>query len=121
MAVVWAACGVPVYGDWKYLYRAINRMAALADVALSEHRNLPAATTNSETSSAPDLACANTFLPLHGAFTTCAGQHHRARYPGTCLNGRLRGLRISLRAGSKAGGPRSRQCVTAPTLGYFHS
>jgi hypothetical protein len=40
MAVVWVACGVPVYGDWKYLYRAIDRMAALADVALSEHRNL---------------------------------------------------------------------------------
>jgi hypothetical protein len=32
-----------VYGDGKYLYRAIDRDGALVDVMLSEHRNLAAA------------------------------------------------------------------------------
>jgi hypothetical protein len=36
--------------------------------------DIAAVMTNSGTSSALDLACANTFPPLHGAFTTCAGQ-----------------------------------------------
>ena len=71
-----------MHGDWKYLYRAIDRDGVLVDVMPSEHRNLAAAkrffrsakaitgvipdrvTTNSGTSSALDLACANTFPPL---------------------------------------------------------
>jgi putative transposase len=32
-----------VHGQWKYLYRAIDRDGALVDVMLSEHRNLTAA------------------------------------------------------------------------------
>ena len=34
---------IRVHGDWRYLYRAIDRDGALVDVMLSEHRNLPAA------------------------------------------------------------------------------
>ena len=34
---------VRVHGQWKYLYRAIDRDGALVDVMLSEHRNLAAA------------------------------------------------------------------------------
>ena len=34
---------IRVNGDWKYLYRAIDRDGALVDVMLSEHRNLAAA------------------------------------------------------------------------------
>ena len=34
---------IRVHGDWKYLYRAIDRDGALVDVMLSEHRNLAAA------------------------------------------------------------------------------
>ena len=30
-------------GDWRYLYRAIDRAGALVDVMLSEHRHLAAA------------------------------------------------------------------------------
>jgi hypothetical protein len=37
-----------------------------------------AATMNSGTSSALDLACANMFLPLHSAFTTFTGQPLRS-------------------------------------------
>jgi transposase-like protein len=141
---------IRVHGDWKYLYRAIDRDGALVDVMLSEHRNLAAAKrffrsakavtgvipdrdghdayprairtelgsrvwhrTNcylnnrleqdhrdvkgrcrpmlgfksvpsarrycrSGTSYAVDLACANTFPPLHGAFAICAGQPSRS-------------------------------------------
>jgi putative transposase len=32
-----------VHGDWKHLYRAIDRDGALVDVMRSEHRNLAAA------------------------------------------------------------------------------
>ena len=32
-----------MHGDWRYLYRAIDRDGALGDVMLSEHRNLTAA------------------------------------------------------------------------------
>jgi transposase-like protein len=32
-----------VHGDWKYIYRAIDRDGVLVDVTLSEHRNLAAA------------------------------------------------------------------------------
>ena len=32
-----------MHGDWKYLYRAIDRDGALVDVMLSEHRDLAAA------------------------------------------------------------------------------
>jgi len=31
------------HGQWKYLYRAIDRDGALVDVMLSEHRDLAAA------------------------------------------------------------------------------
>src|SRR5208283_3924094 len=34
---------IRVHGEWKYLYRAIDRDGALVDVMLSEHRNLAAA------------------------------------------------------------------------------
>src|SRR5271155_5362246 len=34
---------VRVHGDWRYLYRAIDRDGSLVDVMLSEHRNLAAA------------------------------------------------------------------------------
>jgi putative transposase len=34
---------IRVHGQWKYLYRAIDRDGALVDVMLSEHRNLAAA------------------------------------------------------------------------------
>ena len=34
---------IRVNGDWKYLYRAIDRDGALVDVMLSEHRNMAAA------------------------------------------------------------------------------
>ena len=34
---------IRVHGDWRYLYRAIDRDGALVDVMLSEHRNLTAA------------------------------------------------------------------------------
>jgi transposase-like protein len=32
-----------VRGQWRYLYRAINRDGALVDVMLSEHRDLASA------------------------------------------------------------------------------
>ena len=60
-------------------------MASRADVgrcsasrASHQQHDIAAATTNSGTSFALDLACANTFPPLHGAFTTCAGQPSRS-------------------------------------------
>lgn len=34
---------IRVHGQWRYLYRAIDRDGALVDVMLSEHRNLAAA------------------------------------------------------------------------------
>jgi len=34
---------IRIHGQWKYLYRAIDRDGALVDVMLSEHRNLAAA------------------------------------------------------------------------------
>src|SRR5271157_5485815 len=34
---------IRVRGEWKYLYRAIDRDGSLVDVMLSEHRNLVAA------------------------------------------------------------------------------
>ena len=46
----------------------------LASRASHRQNDIAAVTTNSGTSSAPDLACANTFPPLHGHLTTCAGQ-----------------------------------------------
>ena len=110
---------IRVHGQWKYLYRAIDRDGALVDVMLSDHRDLAAAkrffrsakavtsvipdrvttdghdayrrairtelgsrfaavTTSSGTSSALDLACANTFPLPHGASTICAGQRSRS-------------------------------------------
>ena len=46
----------------------------LASRASHQPDDIAAVTTNSGTSSALVLAGANTFPPLHGAFTTCAGQ-----------------------------------------------
>jgi len=40
--------------------------------------SVAAVTTNSGTSCTLVLACASTFPPLHGAFTTCAGQPSRS-------------------------------------------
>src|SRR3954470_5184805 len=51
--------------------------------------DIAAVTTNSGTSSALVLACASTFPPLHGAFTTCAGQPSRS----VCWKLLERGLR----------------------------
>jgi len=45
-----------------------------ASKASYQQDDIAAVTTNSGTSSAPDLACANIFPPLHGAFTMWAGQ-----------------------------------------------
>jgi hypothetical protein len=64
--------------------------------------DIAAVTTNSGTSSALVLACANTFPPLRGAFTTCAGQPSlsvcwKLLEPGAPQLGNL-----LLRTGSKA-------------------
>jgi hypothetical protein len=64
--------------------------------------DIAAVTTNSGTSCALVLACANTFLPPHGAFTTCAGQPSLSvcwkllergyRSPGICCSEQARKL-----------------------------
>ena len=46
----------------------------LASRVSHQQDDIAAATTNSGTSFALDLACANTFPPLHGAFSICVGQ-----------------------------------------------
>ena len=46
--------------------------------ASRQQHDIAAATTNSGTSFPLDLACANTFPPLRGAFTSCAGQPSRS-------------------------------------------
>ena len=35
---------IKVHGQWRYLYRAIDRNGALVDVMFSEHRDIAAAT-----------------------------------------------------------------------------
>jgi hypothetical protein len=74
--------------------------------------DIAAVTTNSGTSCALVLACASTFLPLHGAFTTCAGQPSRS----VCwklLERGFRSPRMLLGTGSKAD--------TAANLHLLHS
>ena len=60
-------------------------MASRADVdrcsvsrVSHQQDDIAAVTTNFGTSSAINLACANTFPPLHGAFSICAGQPSRS-------------------------------------------
>ena len=84
-------------------------MASRADIsrcaasrASHQPDDIAAVTTNSGTSCALVLACANTFPPPHGAFTTCAGQPSLS----VCWKLLERGLpqpgNLLLRTGSKA-------------------
>ena len=78
-----AACGI---GQTAISTMASSRIivALRADVEASrashQQDGFAAVTTNSGASSALDLACANMFPPLRGAFSTCVGQPSRSAF-----------------------------------------
>jgi hypothetical protein len=102
----WAAvCGI---GQTAIATIASSRIivASRADVdrcsasrASRQHHGFATVTTNSGTSCALDLVCANMFPPLHGAFSTCVGQpshsvswrllDQKALRPRNCSSSRL--------------------------------
>jgi putative transposase len=84
---------IRVHGQWKYLYRAIDRDGALVDVMLSEHRDLAAAKAFFRSSKAvigvtPDRVTTDGHDAYPRAIRTELGKHvlHRTN---TYLNNRL--------------------------------
>ena len=80
---------IRVHGEWRYLYRAIDRDGALVDVMLSEHRNLAAAkrflrSAKAVTGVTPDRVTTDGHLrgcrrrPGGGAGTACRRDLRRA-------------------------------------------
>jgi transposase-like protein len=84
---------IRVHGDWKYLYRAIDRDGALVDVRLSEHRNLAAAkrffrSAKAVTGVIPDRVTTDGHDAYPRAIRTELGSRVRHRTSGY-LNNRL--------------------------------
>jgi putative transposase len=82
-----------VHGEWKYLYRAIDRNGALVDVMLSAHRNLAAAkrffrSAQTVTGAIPDRVTTDGHDAYSRAIRTELGS--RVRHRTNCyLNNRL--------------------------------
>src|SRR5580698_9457961 len=75
---------IQVHGDWKYLYRAIDRDGALVDVMLSEHRDLAAAkaffrSAKAVTGVTPDRVTTDGHDAYPRAIRTDLGKHVRHR------------------------------------------
>ena len=80
-------------GDWRYLYRAIDRAGALVDVMLSEHRDLAAAqaffrSAKAVTGVTPDRVTTDGHDAYPRALRTELGRHVRHR-TSRYLNNRL--------------------------------
>jgi transposase-like protein len=84
---------IRVRGLWRYLYRAIDRDGALADIMLSEHRNLVAAkaffrSAKAVTGITPDRVTTDGHDAYPRAIRTELGKHGRHR-TSRYLNNRL--------------------------------
>jgi transposase-like protein len=82
-----------VHGQWKYLYRAIDRDGALVDVMLSEHRDLAAAkaffrSAKAVTGVMPDRVTTDGHDAYPRSIRTELGKHVQHR-TNTYLNNRL--------------------------------
>ena len=84
---------IKVHGEWRYLYRAIDRSGALVDVMFSEHRDMAAAKAFFESAKmvpgiTPDLVTADGHDSYARAIRTTLGagvRHRDSQY----LNNRL--------------------------------
>jgi transposase-like protein len=84
---------IRVRGQWRYLYRAIDRDGALVDVMLSEHRDLAAAkaffrSARAVTSVSPERVTTDGHSAYPRAIQTELGRHVRHR-TSCYLNNRL--------------------------------
>src|SRR5215472_10465225 len=120
---------IRVLGQWKYLYRAIDRDGALVDVMLSEHRNLAAAkrffrSAKAVTGVIPDRVTTDGHDAYPRAIRTELGGHVRHR-TNRYLNNRLeqdhRGIKGRCRPmlGLKSTGSARRYCCGHDELRNF--
>jgi transposase-like protein len=120
---------IRVHGQWKYLYRAIDRDGALVDVMLSEHRNLAGAkrffrSAKAVTGVIPDRVTTDGHDAYPRAIRTELGSRVRHR-SNTYLNNRLeqdhRGIKARCRPmlGFKSATSARRYCCGHDELRNF--
>jgi putative transposase len=119
---------IRVRGQWRYLYRAIDRDGALVDVMLSEHRDLTAARAffrlaKAVTGVTPDRITTDGHDAYPGAIRTELGKRvrHRSRYLNNRLEQDHRGIKGRCRPmlGLKSTESATRSCRGCDELRNF--